>query len=104
MAYQDRYFKFSGWHWHKKAAEAARWRDVFFELREVCDAAISAPARQCDVGTALEQSERFMDFCRPGNRPPNCEECKIYPNRMNKFWCQIEWAQTPYTAQEGGAE
>ena len=48
MAYQDRYFKFSGWHWHKKAKEAARWRDVFHELREVCDAALSAPARNCD--------------------------------------------------------
>ena len=49
MAYQDRYFKFSGWHWHKKAAEAARWRDVFHELREACDAALSAPARNCDM-------------------------------------------------------
>ena len=57
--------------------------------------------RNCDVGTALEQSERFMDFCRPGNRPPNCEECKVYPKRMNKFWCQLEWAQMPYTAKEG---
>ena len=49
MAYQDRYLKFSGWHWHKKAAEAARWRDVFYELREACDAALSAPARNCDI-------------------------------------------------------
>jgi hypothetical protein len=49
MAYQDRYFKFSGWHWHKKAAEAARWRDVFHELREACDAALAAPARNCDM-------------------------------------------------------
>ena len=48
MAYQDRYFKFSGWHWHKKAAEAARWRDVFHELREACDAALSSPSRNCD--------------------------------------------------------
>ena len=48
MAYQDRYFKFSGWHWHKKAAEAARWRDVFHELREACDAALAKPPRNCD--------------------------------------------------------
>lgn len=49
MAYQDRYFKFSGWHWNKKAEEAARWRDVFNELLEVVDAALSAPPRNCDV-------------------------------------------------------
>ena len=64
--------------------------------------ALSLPPRNCDVGTALEQSKRFMDFCRPGYRPPNCEECKVYTNRMNKFWCQLEWAQTPYAAKEGG--
>lgn len=58
--------------------------------------ALSKPPRNCDVGTALDQSQRFMDFCRPGNRPPNCEKCKVYPNRMNKYWCQLEWAQMPY--------
>ena len=48
VAYQDRYFKFSGWHWHKKAKEAAKWRDVFYELREACDSALSKPPRNCD--------------------------------------------------------
>lgn len=56
VAYQDRYFKFSGWHWNKKAAEAARWRDVFYELREVCDAALSAPARNCDVYRTVDDA------------------------------------------------
>ena len=60
-AYQDRYFKFSGWHWHKKASEAARWRDVFCELQEECDAALSAPARNCDMFTRWEAAkETFM--------------------------------------------
>lgn len=49
MAYQDRYFKFSGWHWHKKYAEASRWRDVFKELLEACDAALNVPSRNCDA-------------------------------------------------------
>ena len=66
-----------------------------------CKSALAEQPRNCDVGTALEQSKRFMDFCRPGCRPPNCEECKVYPKRMNKFWCQLEWAQMPY---EGGAD
>ena len=48
MAYQDRYFKFTGWHWHKKAKEAARWRDVFSELNEQCKSALATPPRNCD--------------------------------------------------------
>lgn len=73
-------------------------------LTSIATDALAAQPRNCDVGTALEQSERFMDFCRPGNRPPNCEKCKVYPKRMNKFWCQLEWAQMPYEAKEGGAK
>ena len=72
--------------------------DDIQESHKAITDALAAPPRQCDVGTAEEQSERFMDFCRPGNRPPNCEECKVYPKRMNKFWCQLEWAQMPYEA------
>ena len=74
------------------------------EAHRLATEALTVPPRQCDVGTAEEQSERFMDFCRPGNRPPNCEKCKIYPKRMNKFWCQLEWAQTPYEAKEGAGK
>lgn len=56
MAYQDRYLKFSEWHWHKKAAEAARWRDVFYELREVCDTALAEPPRNCDVYRTVDDA------------------------------------------------
>lgn len=89
MVYQDRYFKFSGWHWHKKAAEAARWRDVFHELREVCDAALSAPPRQCDVGTPDEQERRYK------------ATGEVYHTLT--LTNALAWAQMPYAAQEGGA-
>lgn len=79
-------------------------RNSFLTIAHLVDAALSEPPRNCDVGTALEQSERFMDFCRPGNRPPNCEKCKVYPKRMNKFWCQLEWAQMPYAEEEGAVK
>ena len=97
MAYQDCYFKFSGWHWHKKAAEAARWRNVFCELREACDAALAAPPRNCDVGTAEEQSRRFCAFCRPRTEP--CDGCAcLEASRRGR--CEFAWAQMPY-AEEG---
>lgn len=57
-------------------------------------AALSAPARQCDVGTAEEQNRRFDNFCR------GMEKCKTCPcNVMPR--CHMVWAQTPYT-EEGG--
>jgi hypothetical protein len=73
-------------------------------MRGVIEDALSEPPRNCDVGTALEQAGRFMDFCRPSNRPSNCGKCKVCPKGMNKFWCQLEWAQTPYEVQEGAAD
>lgn len=99
MAYQDRFFKFSGWHWHKKAAEAARWRDVFQELKEVCDAALSAPPRNCDVGTAEDQYERLLAHCR---RTPHCTGCEVFTNHLER--CEFRWAQLPYAAEEGAGE
>lgn len=91
MAYQDRYFKFSGWHWHKKAKEAARWRDVFQELKEVCDAALSEPPRNCDIGTPEEQVDRHREWCRRDNDSSDCcNDCRD---------CFARWAQMPYTEE-----
>lgn len=103
MAYQDRYFKFSGWHWHKKAAEAARRRDVFHELREACDAALSAPPRNCDrFRTADEAENAFNEFCA-AERTGKCKpaECSL-PSGTGAKSCQLAWLFA--TAKEGGAE
>ena len=100
MAYQDRYFKFTGWHWTKKAEEAKRWRDVFSELNEQCKAALAAPPRECDVGTAEEQEQRFLKFClkdRPcaaGGGVFCAFECPL--NTIKN--CGLKWAQMPYDA------
>ncbi len=61
-------------------------------------AALSAPARQCDVGTADEQSERMEKaVC---SKHYGCVRC---PLRKAKYSdCSLGWAQTPY-AEEGGA-
>ena len=60
-------------------------------------AAISAPPRNCDVGTAEEQSDRFEAFCL---RHKNCSSCPC--KYTEKTSCSINWAQMPY--EEGGAE
>lgn len=66
--------------------------------------ALSAPERNCDVGSVEEQSKRFRDFCKiessaSGGR---CTGCRAICYGKNK--CEFAWAQLPYAAEEGGAE
>lgn len=56
----------------------------------ICDAAISAPARQCDVGTAEEQERRYK------------ATGEAY--HTSTLTDALAWAQTPHEAKEGGAE
>lgn len=64
---------------------------------------LSAPLRNCDVGTAWEQYGRFLKWCkRRVEMTDDCSGCPAYQKQYNNFSCQIEWAQMPYT--EGGAE
>ena len=66
-------------------------------LLSVVNAALSAPPRNCDVGTAEEQSDRLEAFCLRHNYCSSCP-CKY----TEKTSCSINWAQMPY--EEGGAE
>ncbi len=62
-------------------------------LREI-DAALALPPRQCDVGTADAQSERFKhEMC------DNLPSCKPWDECCLR--CFAKWAQMPY-AEEGG--
>jgi len=56
-------------------------------------AALSAPPRNCDVGTAQEQAIRFDEFCQV------CEKCPLNEKRLNikLVQCEFLWAQMPYT-------
>lgn len=78
-------------------------------------AALAAPPRNCDVGTAQEQIDRFHEFCH-SNRlyidefhgydcRPDCPIGKIV-DRDNKFCdnCWAAWSQMPFAPAEGGAE
>lgn len=64
-----------------------------------CRAALSAPPRNCDVGTVKDQTQRFYRFCKSrsgaaigGECDPNCPcyDCD------DVCQCLLEWAQMPY--------
>lgn len=63
--------------------------------------ALSRAPRNCDVGTAAEQADRFKRFC-------DAHQCQGYydhpkcPFDIDK--CEFEWGQMPYNAQGGGDE
>lgn len=69
-------------------------------IRNKARAALAEPVRNCDVGTAEEQTERFCLLCNM-----RCDGCKC-DHRLFKEEdsgpCAIAWAQMPY--EEGGAK
>lgn len=62
----------------------------------VCDAALAAPPRNCDVGTAEEQEERYDAFCAwyYGTNDMSRDNCRICP--LSPMGCKLAWAQMPY--------
>ena len=72
------------------------------EAYAIAAKALSAPPRNCDVGTPKEQDERFKAFCasywHPNNVDAECAGCPI--NEMAGAECEFAWAQMPY--EEGG--
>ena len=71
--------------------------------------ALAAPPRNCDVGTAEKQAERFEDFClkhigcaeETGGRHCLCCPLVKASEKITQK-CELYWAQMPY--EEGGAE
>ena len=75
--------------------------DEMDAMLEKVDAALAAPARNCDVGTAEEQEERFDAFCARhyGTNDMSRDNCRICP--LSPMGCKLAWAQMPYE-KEGG--
>lgn len=74
------------------------FRSRVCRAKNVIDAALSAPPRNCDVGTAEEQAERYMKFCK---NYPKCTGCPCV-GRMQYHQCEFAWEQLPNN--EGSAE
>ena len=73
-------------------------------VREI-DSALDKPPRQCDVGTAEEQEERFKHFCASNYSACDVDmECCRCPLESEKASCEFAWAQMPYAAEEGAVE
>ena len=76
------------------------------ECLAVIESAISAPPRNCDVGTAEEQEKRFYAFCGYNRFQSGikgmcsslcpCIRCRDMCN------CLTKWSQMPY--EKGGAK
>ena len=66
--------------------------------------ALAAPPRNCDVGTAEEQSKRFVAACN-GKYCRDCPVRKYWSSKPNGLTSCIHiWAQMPYNESETNSE
>ena len=85
-----------------KENECKVWR-----TQDACEAyrkaraALAEPPRNCDVGTAEEQSRRMHEFCDShghgfdGQKCYSCENCRF----ISIDRCELAWAQLPYESE-----
>lgn len=57
---------------------------------QIAEEALSAPPRNCDVGTAKEQEKRYLALCDSNN----CSSCPV--RFKGKTDCVFTWSQMPY--------
>lgn len=89
-------------------AELCREKEyVSAQLGEVQEmhsrAALAEPPRQCDVGTAEEQVNRFNHQCFRYHTGRCSPHCSTIPAKSESE-CVLKWAQMPYEPEEGGAK
>lgn len=61
------------------------------ECLAVIESALSKPPRNCDVGTADTQVNRYNEFCMQRA----CSECPFYV-ASDLLACGVRWSQMPY--------
>lgn len=66
---------------------------------EKVEKALAEPPRNCDVGTAEEQTRRLRANCE--KYKPSCKGCKFLTD-IQRENCWLKWAQMPY--EKGVAE
>ena len=67
--------------------------EEILELKQIAEAALSAPPRNCDVGTVAEQNERFDKYCYDHrSHEICCGKCPIFGEPC----CELAWSQMPY--------
>ena len=68
---------------------------LLWQIVGLCDAALSRPPRNCDVGTPEEQGERCL---------AQFEQWRRNGDGKKLITAIMMWTQMPYTAEEGGAK
>ena len=66
----------------------------------MANCALAAPPRNCDVGTAEEQAQRFHHQCFEHHTGRCSPHCRTLPAKTRQE-CALKWAQMPY--EEGCA-
>lgn len=63
--------------------------------------ALAAPPRNCDVGTAEEQAERYLNHCESFIRKDGSKPCTGCPccGVVKAGKCEFAWAQLPYKSE-----
>ena len=80
---------------HNFQAERSDIADACYDLTraiKAAKAALSAPPRNCDVGTAEAQSKRYIDQCVRFRHCKGCPLCGLIENGK----CEFAWMQMPY--------
>ena len=68
------------------------------EIARKVNAALAEPIKNCEVGTAEEQSERFDKFCHANiNTERCCGDCPAF--RTTRDDCELIWTQLPYESE-----
>lgn len=71
----------------------------YSQLFDVADTALAEPLRNCDVGTAEEQADRFFNFCDGYHHATGykgCGTCPLWTSGTVGHNCELRWAQMPY--------
>jgi hypothetical protein len=69
----------------------------YSQLFDIADNALSEPLKNCEVGTAEEQSVRFYDYCLTHSKSSVvCLDCPLCDKSE---MCEFVWAQLPYESE-----
>lgn len=86
-------------HTYRIVSTSADLGNDLTKIREIVEAALSAPAMNCEVGSVEEQSERFHAYCEEHkDNDADCLYCPLFGKTGGH--CELAWAQMPY--EEGG--
>ena len=85
------------------AAESKNCHMHSSELLEVirnAKSVLAEPIRNCEVGTAEEQFERWKEFCDKYDK--NCTGCPCDGHICTLAYCFSKWSQMPYEKDRKG--